>query len=360
MGLWIGFWAGLIPLSGPFDPMDWHLRELLFGYGGAALGGFLLTAVPNWTKSTPLSGIGLAALVALWVAARLTGLIDMPMLIPLILDWVYLAMLLIRTARDVLAAQNKRNMPVLGIIALFLIADVITGWQSLTGQPASSGYGPRLGIAVLILLIGLIGGRIIPTFTRNWLRARNSQIAPATFGPLDQVVMALTAIGLIIWVFAPEMPLSGPLLIVIGAAHMIRLSRWQAHSVTSEPLLFTLHLGYCFVPLGFVLIGFSNLAPSVILPVAGLHAWSAGAIGTMTVTVMARAILGHSGRALQATPFDRIILILIPLAALVRIIATLPSMPADMLHISAGLWILGYLMFVLRFLPIVLKPRMGR
>ena len=357
MTLWITYWAGGIALPGPLLPVDWHSHELIFGYGGAVLCGFLLTAIPNWTKRPPLSGAPLAGLAALWLAARIGFLFDtgLPFGALVALDLSFPVLFSAFAGREIIAGGNRRNLPVFGIVVLFLLANILFYWEVSTGAAL---YGPRLGIAVLIGLICLIGGRIIPAFTRNWLKSRGATDLPAEFGALDKAVLAGTIAGLALWVVLPQQWVTGLAGLTLGAAHLARMARWRGMATRREPLLFALHLGYGFVALGFVLAGLAAILPSV-PPMAAIHGWTVGAIGTMTLTVMTRATLGHSGRALAAGWVETVFLAALPLAALARIASTFPASPVWMLHLSANLWILGFGLFALRFAPVMFRPKPG-
>lgn len=355
MTLWILYWTGSIDLPGAFLPVEWHSHELIFGFGGAVLCGFLLTAIPNWTKRKPLSGVPLAGLAALWLAARIGFLFDtgLPFGVLAALELSFPALFAAFAGREIIAAGNKRNLPVFGIALLFLIADVAFMWEVWSSATL---YGPRIGIAVLIALICLIGGRIIPAFTRNWLKARGVADLPAEFGPLDKAVLAGTLAGLALWVALPLHWITGLTALLLGAAHVARMARWRGRAVRSEPLLIALHAGYAFVPLGFLMAGLSALFPAI-PAMAAIHAWTVGAIGTMTLTVMTRATLGHSGRALVAGWVETVFLAALPLAALARIASTFAGSPHWLVQLSASLWILAFGLFALRYGPVMFMRR---
>ncbi len=355
MTLWILYWGGGGMLTGPLLAVEWHSHELIFGYGGAVLSGFLLTAIPNWTKRKPLSGAPLAGLAALWLAARVGFLFDtgLPFGALVALELAFPALFSAYAGREIIAGRNKRNLPVFGIALLFLIADAAFLWEVWAEATL---YGPRIGIAVLIGFICLIGGRITPAFTRNWLKARGAADLPAEFGLLDKVTLAGTAAGLALWIALPQHWLSGLAGLTLGAAHIARMARWRGLAVRGEPLLFALHAGYAFVALGFLLAGLAALLPAI-APIAAIHAWTVGAIGTMTLTVMTRATLGHSGRALVAGWVETIYLAALPLAALARIASAFTGSPLWLVQLSASLWILAFGLFALRYGPVMFMRR---
>lgn len=354
MTLWISYWAGGMALTGPLLPLDWHVHELIFGYGGAVLCGFLLTAIPNWTRRPPLSGAPLAALALIWLAARIGFLVAPEAASPALiaLDLAFPALFCAFAGREIIAGGNKRNLPVLVICVLFLIANALFHWEALTG---TGYYGPRIGIAVLIGLISLIGGRIVPAFTRNWLKARGATDLPAEMNRFDKATLALTIPGLALWVVLPAHVLTGIAVLLLAGLHGIRLTRWCGWATRSEPLLFTLHVAYAFVGLGFFLAGLAafDLVPAM----ATIHCWTVGAIGTMTLTVMSRATLGHSNRPLSAGWVETAFLLALPLAAISRIVSTFPTAPTWTLHLSATLWIIGFALFALRYAPVMFARR---
>jgi len=355
MTLWIIYRGGADMLTGPLLPVEWHSHELIFGYGGAVLSGFLLTAIPNWTKRKPLSGAPLAGLAALWLAARVGFLFDtgLPFGALVALDLAFPALFSAYAGREIIAGGNKRNLPVFGIALLFLIADALFLWEVWAGATL---YGPRIGIAVLIGFICLIGGRITPAFTRNWLKARAAADLPAEFGPLDKVTLAGTAAGLTLWIALPQHWVTGLAGLALGVAHIARMARWRGLAVRGEPLLFALHAGYAFVALGFLLAGLAALLPAI-PPIAAIHAWTVGAVGTMTLTVMTRATLGHSGRALVAGWVETLYLAALPLAALARIASAFTGSPLWLVQLSASLWIFAFGLFALRYGPVMFMRR---
>jgi uncharacterized protein involved in response to NO len=360
MALWIAYWAGVPVLTGAMLPLDWHVHELIFGYGGAVLCGFLLTAIPNWTNRPPVSGLPLARLALVWLVARVGFLLPDEMIAPSLLAALALlfpVLFCLIAGRELVAAKNRRNLPVLAICVAFLAADAVFLWQALRDGVASGGAAERAGIAVLIVLISLIGGRIVPAFTRNWLIAKGVAGTPAEFAALDKVVLAGSVGALLSWVLWPDAIVTGALLLVLAPAHALRLSRWRGLATRSELLLFGLHLGYGFVALGFLLTGAGALLPDLVPAVAGIHAWTVGAVGLMTLTVMTRASLGHSGRPLVAGPTERGFISAILLAAVLRILSTWGALPETLLYGSAGLWCLAFGLFALRFLPVMIAPR---
>jgi uncharacterized protein involved in response to NO len=350
MVLWIAMLQGAVSLPTAFDPVAWHVHEMLFGFVVATIAGFLLTAIPNWTGRMPLQGIPLAILVGVWVAGRLAvgASAWIGVGIAAVLDLAFLTLLLGVVLREILAGRNWRNLPMPVVLGGLLAANALTHADAV-GLAATGPLGWRLGIGIVILLIGLVGGRIIPSFTLNWLRKRGESRLPARFGALDRAALGLAAAALAIWVIAPEHPISGAALIAAGVASLVRLARWRGHLTLAEPLVWSLHLGFVWVPIGFVLVGLSALLPDV-PPAAGLHALTAGAMGGMTVAVMTRATLGHTGRPLTADRWTAAIYLLVAAAAALRVAAPfLADVYLPSLWASALAWSTAFALFVMHY-----------
>jgi len=208
----------------------------------------------------------------------------------------------------------------------------------------------------VVLLISLIGGRIIPSFTRNWLVRENPGRLPAPFGRFDMLVVALGGLALLCWIVAPDYRATGVALALAGMLHFVRLARWAGERTLRERLLLILHVGYAFVPLGFLLNALA--AFGYVLPSAGIHAWMAGGASIMTLAVMTRATLGHTGQELTASAATQTIYAAIVIAALARICAVLnPAHGEVLLHVAAFAWVVAFLGYAIAFGPLLLGIR---
>lgn len=357
--LWLGTLAGLFALPTAFDPVAWHRHEMLFGFVGAAVSGFLLTAIPNWTGRLPIAGKPLLGLFGLWVVARLAVLFSSnlglwPAAIADIGFFIALAML---AAREVLASKN-RNLPIVVLVLLFGLADAADYGASAGVVPANVGW--RAAIALVVIMISVIGGRIIPSFTRNWLSKRGTGgKLPEQPQSLDLLVIAGTAIALLFWLAFASRRLTGAMLIVAAAAQLLRLSRWGGRHTSSDPLVLVLHLGYAWIPLGLLLLGLS-VAGFDIPQTAGVHALTAGAMATMILAVMTRATLGHTGRELKASKLTTIAYACATCGAAVRVVAALGvGSYAVMVDAAGALWGGAFLLFIVTYAPILWRPRLG-
>jgi uncharacterized protein involved in response to NO len=348
--LWILQFQGSVSIPTAFDPAGWHAHEMLFGFILAAISGFLLTAIPNWTGRMPLQGVPLAVLVGVWIIGRLAvgASAWIGAGIAAVLDLSFLVLLLGVVLREILAGRNWRNLPMPAVLGGLLVANALTHADAI-GLAATGPLGQRLGIGIVVMLISLVGGRIIPSFTLNWLKKRGESNLPASFGALDGAALAVAATALAIWVAAPESSPGGAALIAAGVASLIRLARWRGDLTLTEPLVWSLHLGFAWVGVGLVLVGLSALFPEVPLA-AGLHALTVGAMGGMTLAVMTRAILGHTGRLLTADRWTAAIYLLIPAAGLLRVAAPLlPDVYFPLLWTSGLAWSAAFGLFVVHY-----------
>lgn len=235
---WLWIYAAGGSLPGPFAGLDWHVHEMLFGYLAAVITGFVLTAVPNWTGRLPLSGWPLAGLVALWLAGRAAcAFLPVPWLAAAV-DLAFPVVLALALWREIIAGRNWKNLPVAAMITLFGAANALHHAGNLGLAPA--GLGPRLALAVVAMLIALIGGRIVPSFTRNWLVKDGNARLPAVFGRLDKAALVATAVAMSLWVTVPESIATGIAQIVAGALLAARVLRWRGHRTVNEPILLIL------------------------------------------------------------------------------------------------------------------------
>lgn len=359
MVLWIAMLSGHASLPAAFDPISWHAHEFLWGYLGAVMGGFLLTAVPNWTGRLPIVGWPLAGLVALWLLGRLVIACsaELPPLAVALCDLSFQTVLALALLREIVAGRNWRNLKVVGLLALSIAMNAVFHWQAAHGENPADGIATRGGVAVAVMLIALIGGRVVPSFTRNWLAKRSPGRLPAPLGRGDFITLGVTGAALAAWVVLPDAKLGGAACLLAGTANLWRLSRWCGRRTLSEPLVWVLHLGFLFVPIGFLLVGGAAFWPGAIPAMGALHAWLAGAIGTMTLAMMTRASLGHSGKALHADWRTTTIYLLILTAATARIAAGFLPGQMALLDLAGATWVLAFGGFAALYAPMFLLPR---
>lgn len=245
LALWIGMFATGGALPSRFDPLTWHIHAMLFGFVYAAIAGFMLTAIPNWTGRPPIQGAALAGLVAVWLLGRIICLVSMfvPLWLAAAVELAFPFVLCGVAGREIIAARNWRNLMMPIPIAVLGIADLLM-YLELAGVAPPVGIGWRLAIVAIIALITAIGGRIIPAFTRNWLINQGNSALPAGHGPIDRVALAALHTGLLGWAFLPWARPVGGLLVLAALLNLWRLARWRGLATVSEPLLAVLHVGY--------------------------------------------------------------------------------------------------------------------
>lgn len=362
ISVWTLFQFGLAPLPTSLPPVAWHAHELLFGYGPAVVAGFLLTAVPNWTGRLPVVGMPLVWLSALWLLGRFavafSGFVGPFALYALTIAFPLALALVI--GREIVAGGNWRNLKVLAAIVVLAIAQTsfqIELWRS--GHPE---YGERLGIGALVLLIAIIGGRIIPSFTINWIKRVNPGRLPAPFSTFDKVAMAAAGAALLAWVALPALGgRSTPVAVLLAATallHFVRLARWAPDRTLREPLVTVLHVAYFFVPLGFLFAAAQAALGDAALDTATVHVWTVGAIGLMTVAVMTRATRGHTGHALVAPPSTTILYVALFVAAVTRVAAALvPQLSSELIGVAGAAWAVAFFGFVVVYGPLLVNPR---
>lgn len=362
MAGWIVMLSGHTLLPTAFDPVSWHAHEFLFGYLGAVIAGFLLTAVPNWTGRLPIVGWPLAALFLLWIAGRAAIAVSMrlPPLAVAAADLALPIALAAALAREIVAGRNWRNLPVLLLLGLFAFGNAVFHCEAARGEFAARGLGLRIGLAAAVMMIALIGGRIVPSFTRNWLVANNPGRLPVPpMQALDKAALAVLLAALGAWLWAPDGRATAILLMGAGLLHLFRLGRWAGDRTLGEPLLWVLHLGYAFVPLGAIGLAAARLFPGVIVATAAQHLWMAGAIGMMTLAVMTRATRGHTGRPLAADAPTALLYLALLAAVAARVAAGFWPEQSIWLHrLSGSAWIAAFAGFALIYGPMLLKKRL--
>ncbi len=346
MVLWLAMLAGQITLPAAFDPFAWHAHEFLYGYLGAVVAGFLFTAVPNWTGRLPIVGWRLGALALVWVAGRLAVTVGAgwPAWLVAAVDLAFPVIFALAIGREIVVGRNWRNLIVLGMLAVFALGNAIFHWEAAQGESAAQGYGLRLGLGAGIMMIAVIGGRIVPSFTRNWLVKRGPGRLPVPpMQAFDKTALTGLLAALLLWLVLPEHPLAAVALAVAGGLHLVRLARWAGDRTLAEPLLAVLHLGYALLPLGALAMAVEILLPDAFGMAAAQHLWMAGAIGLMTLAVMTRATLGHTGQELTARTGTVLIYGALLVSVLFRLAAGLwPGLSSPLLTVAGLGWIVAF------------------
>lgn len=361
LAIWIAMLTTGSTLPSRFDPLSWHIHEMLFGFVMAAIAGFLLTAIPNWTRRLPINGVPLALLVGLWLLGRLICLTSalVPFWLSVAADLSFPVVLVAVAAREIVAGRNWRNLPMVVPVTVLGIANLLMHLE-MEGFAVPTGLGWRLGLSAVIILISVVAGRIVPSFTRNWLAKRGASGLPSSHGVVDRVALGILHLGLLGWTFELKSRYVGAVLLLGATLNLWRMLRWRGTATRSEPLLVILHVGYGWLVIGSALLGLTELGVDV--PVsAAIHTLTTGAIGTMILAVMTRTTLGHTGRTLTANRTTGLIYILVGLAAIIRVTAAFEAdWTIPCLIVSACFWIAGFGLFLLTYGPFLLEPRDAR
>ena len=337
MVLWVPMLSGHLMLPIAFDSVSWHAHEFLYGYLGAVVAGFLLTAVPNWTGRLPIVGWPLGGLAALWFAGRVAVIFSagLPTLLVAVVDLAFPVMLATVIGREIVAGRNWRNLIVLGMLVVFAVGNALFHWEAARGEYAAQGYGLRLGLGAGVMMIAVIGGRIVPSFTRNWLVKRRSAVLPvAPMQSFDKGALLALLVALVLWVALPLGTLTGFALAVAGV----------------------LHAGYAFVPLGALALAAEILAPGSFGMAGAQHFWMAGAIGLMTLAVMTRATLGHTGQDLRAGAGTGMIYLALILSVFARVAGGVwPEFSSPMNTVAGLFWTLAFGSFAVFYGGLLLR-----
>lgn len=358
MVLWIAALTLGWDVGGEHGPLNWHAHEMLFGYASAALAGFMLTAIPNWTGRLPVSGLPLLGLVALWVSGRTVmlapGLIGTAW--SALIDAAFLPTLALVASREIVAGRNWKNLKILSGLTALSLANIMFHAVLLTGgDPIVVVRGT---VSVYVALIALVGGRMVPSFSRNWLAKKRASRLPKPFGRLDVAAILVTVLALGCWSVVPEGPATAALAAIAAVLQASRLVSWCGWATLEEPILAILHIAYAFLPLG--LLGVSAAALGWLSAPSALHILTVGAIGLMTLAVMTRATLGHTGRPLKASPPTTAAYAALLAAAVLRPFAeAFPDHYQLILGATGACWIVAFMLFVLVYGPMLLTAKPG-
>ncbi len=343
---------------------DWHVHEMLFGYAGAIIVGYLTVAGANWTGKYPVAGRPIVALMLLWLAGRFAMLFLLwigPVSAALI-DGAFLLLFALALLREQFAASNWRSLPPAIIVSALALANMC--WHVGSFHPALTPYVERASIALISFLIALMGGRLVPSFTANYLMLNKITPPPAPPGLFDRLVLALSAVGLIDWVVQSDARWAGIPLILAGFGHMVRLARWRGHKVAQDAMLLILHAGYFWVALGLALLGASMFCPDSVPQSGAVHALTSGGIGVMTLGLMTRTSRSHTGRPRRADKATIAIYIAVNLATMLRVAAPFaislgPGHYGHLLGASAILWTIAFGLFAASYGPMLCGPKLG-
>jgi len=355
MGLWLMVSTGMAQFSTYLPGVFWHSHEMIFGFSAAVITGFLFTAVRNWTGQPTPSGALLGAIALLWISARVL-LVSGAGGLGAILDVLFLPVVAVAIAIPIFRGANKRNYKVVGILAVMAVLHFVFH-LALGGElPASLARTSLFAVIdVITILFALVGGRVIPAFTRNAVPGSNPRHKPlveiAAFGLL--VLLAATAltsgeIALNPWLLAG-------LAFLAAVVHAVRLTLWQPSATLNSPLLWMMPVAYSWLPVALVLRGLAELG--IVLPGTWIHALTVGALTSLMIAMMMRSTLGHTGRELVASRTDLATFLLLQLAAVLRVLAGLTGNDGTLTLLAGSVWTVAFVLFLLRYLPMLMAPR---
>jgi len=338
-----------------YPARDWHVHEMVFGFLPCVITGFLLTAIPNWTDRPPITGRPLMLLVTIWLMGRLA--IAMPWLPPFLVSLTDSAFLIIVAGvvwYEIISAGTWNRLPIGIIISLYAGANIL--FHVLVLGQTDTDLAARIGLGLIMILLTLIGGRITPSFTEDFLEDKglSRRLVPSAF--VDTLSIALVGIASMAWIISLPSLVTGTAFVLAGLSNLIRLVRWQGWVTWPEPLVIILHIGYAWLVISLLLLGGSTLGIGLLIEDA-LHALTTGAVGVMTLAVMTRASLGHTGRPKRANAPTVLIYLLINLGALLRVFGPSLQLPdLLLLNMAAVCWSGAYGLFVAIYGPILLTP----
>ena len=337
----------------------WHSHEMLVGFAMAAVAGFSLTAVANWTGRPAVHGAPLALLVFSWLAGRLAMMFSgwLPAGLVALLDMLFPLLLCVLLGREIFGGKSKRNYILVAILVFMAFINGIYHLGVSQILPDADRLAIYLLIHTMLVLVTIVAGRIVPAFTGNWLRMQGQTRLPVDSDIVNRTALSLTIIVGLAASFAPMHPVTGILAFAAAAAHGFRLSRWRGFATTSNPLLFVLHTAYLWLPIGYTLLGCAVFG-WLFTPTAALHALTMGAIGNIVLAVTTRVSLGHTGRPLQVARLTVIAYWLLTVAVLIRVLGPITGQNyLLMIDLSATGWISAFAIFVWVYWPILSRQK---
>ena len=354
-GAWAAGLSGFAVMPKAVDPLAWHAHEMIVGFAMAALAGFTLTAVATWTGRRPVRGAGLLLLVLAWVVGRLAmwRAAPLPAVAVATVDLLFPVALLVVFGREVIGARNRRNYKV-----VFLVGLLVAG--NLVYHAVEPRLGNLLMIHTLLILVALIGGRIVPNFTANWMRSEGLDRQPVNRPLVDAVALGLTAATGLAAILAAPGAVPAYLGMGTALAHAVRVVGWRGLQTVRNPLLLALHIAYWWLPVGYAMFGMAELQLAF-TPGAAMHALTMGAIGCTIFAMLTRVPLGHTGRPLRAGRLTVVAYVLISAAVLARLAGSgAGGVDIDLVRFSAVCWCAAFAIFVLVYWPVLSRPRVDR
>jgi uncharacterized protein involved in response to NO len=354
----VGWWSlalrGVVGTPGALDPLKWHAHEMVFGFAAAVLAGFLLTAVRNWTKLETASGLGLLALVGLWVSGRVVGSLPGP-IAPFVCA-LFAPAVAIVIARPLLRARSGRNYGFVLVLLTLGGADL-----ALHLAPSLREAALRAGVHAVAAAIFVFGGRVTPLFTRNALRRSGSEVVVRAHDARDLGAVWIMVAAVVLDVAAGagllDPAAAGVALLAAGLAGAARMPGWATGASLRQPILWVLHLGYALLALGYLALGISRLLPTAIAPTMALHVLTIGGLGVMAMGMMSRVALGHTGRPLVVARPIVVAYGLVVVALVARVALPLTGVSPALLDVAAAAWVAAFALYAWVYAPVVFGPR---
>lgn len=346
----------------PTIPMQvWHAHEMLFGFVIAGIAGFLLSAIPNWTNTSPITGKDLKVLFSLWLAGRIVFWLylffDNPIIGYLLFIDLFLNLVLLKHVSQVLIeAKNSRNYIFIAILLCLALSNFVSILDLNGLSLFSSGSGALLAANLIMITLSVVGGRIIPNFTRNYLTTKNSTYQIGKFPLIEKPALYLLVLMAALDLVMPHSIVTYVIALFACAAHSIRFSRWGGHKVIENPIIWVLHLAYLMMIISLFLKaieGFLEIPYNLYL-----HCFTVGSIGLFMLAIMSRASLGHTGRPLKVTGVITLSYVMLLISAVIRVAAPIfPSIQTSAMIASITLWLLAFALFLKVYFPILINPR---
>ena len=360
VALWIDVYGvGVLPAI-PWPAAAWHGHEMVYGFAAAVVIGFLTTAVPKWTSTAAASGRPLVFLFLAWLSARLAMLAAavLPPEFVLASSLSVYPLVLWIIGRPVFGTANRRNYGFPVLLLLLAVGDTLAHVPQLGGDIAWRYHGLRLGLYVLVMMVVLVGGRIVPVFTNAAMQRDGRAPVIGTPPRWESIIPVVAAAACVAQLSQAPMGLAVPLLAGATALLSIRVVRWRPWVARGNPLLWILHAGHAWIPVGFLCLLLSRMGVGMAEATA-LHAFGAGAVGCMILAMISRVALGHTGRPLVLPAGMTAAFLVVVLAALLRVLgpALAPAYTGPLVIAASVAWIAGFGAYIVRYAGLLMRPR---
>jgi uncharacterized protein involved in response to NO len=351
--LWVALFLGAVSFTPAATPLLWHAHEMLFGFAVAVIVGFLMTAGKNWTGLNTPRGAALGALALLWLAARLASLVASPKVYA-VLDMLLLPVVALIFGRLLWRVRNYRNLPLAAILLLLATANGLFHLSALGVIDLNPMRPLHAALALITVIETVIAGRVIPMFTMTVTPGLKIEASRWQ----ERVTLALTAVGLLLWVLAPDHVFTAAVLLAAGGAQAWRLWGWRPAVTLNRPILWILHLAYGWIALALCLLALAQMG--WLAPSAGVHALGLGATGGLIIGMVTRTARGHTGRPILASRPEVAMYVLVLLAAVCRVLASslLPQLYSALLVLAAGGWSVAFGLYLWVFTPWLMRTRL--